>query len=55
MRSHQAIDSRTPATVYFQKGATSSGTNLTFHTFTTALNFAEILECRGYHPYDFIH
>ena len=35
--------------------AAASGTNLTFRTFTTALNFAEILECRGYHPYDFIH
>jgi hypothetical protein len=33
----------------------SSGTNLTFRTLTTALNFAEILECRGYHLYDFIH
>ena len=32
-----------------------SGTNLTFRIFTTGPNFAEILERRGYHLYDFIH
>jgi hypothetical protein len=30
-------------------------TNLTFCTLATAPNFAEILECRGHHLYDFIH
>jgi hypothetical protein len=32
-----------------------SGTNLTFRTLITVLNFAEILECLGYHLCDFIH
>lgn len=37
------------------RAGVSSGTNLTFRTLTTARNFSEILECRGYHLYDFIH
>jgi hypothetical protein len=31
------------------KGGHESGTNLTFRNSTTTRNFAEILECRGYH------